>query len=399
MLTTDVLVIGAGLMGCATAYELASRGASVLVAERNAAPGRETTARSGAIIRAHYGVPELVQLANEANRRFLDFEAIYGGSAGYNECGYAVLVNEADTGTLRANIALHQSLGVNVALLVPESFAPFVPGLKVHDIALIAYEPRGGYADPALTVASLHAAAQRRGAQFFFDSPVLGARAKGNGWRVKLDNDQEVCCGQVVITTGNWSNATGQIFGLDLPVVPMRAQIAVVERASEYGGPMPVVSDLINLAYFRSDGATGMWVGSSDSADLQDYQPVPRGVKPIPHQEEADAASVHAAKSKAALRFKGIDAEDKGGIQRAFCGLYETTPDWQPIIDSFETVHVAVGFSGHGFKLSPVIGEDMALRVLGEPSPHPTGIFDLDRFAAGRPVKSKFSYERAKFLR
>ncbi len=58
--TTDVLVIGGGLMGCSTAYHLARQGVQVTLAERKSQPGQETTARSGAIIRAHYGVPELV---------------------------------------------------------------------------------------------------------------------------------------------------------------------------------------------------------------------------------------------------------------------------------------------------------------------------------------------------
>ena len=186
----------------------------------------------------------------------------------------------------------------------------------------------------------------------------------------------------------------GALFGIDLPVTAARAQIVVLERPASFEGVFPVVSDLINLAYFRADGETGMWVGSSDNADLQDYLPVPDG-----YDEGVGAKAIADARRKADLRFEGMSA-DKGGIQRAFSGLYETTPDWQPVIDSFGgSLHAAVGFSGHGFKLAPVVGEAMAARALGRPDPFDISLFTQARFAEERPIHSSYPYQRAKFLR
>jgi glycine/D-amino acid oxidase-like deaminating enzyme len=107
--TCDVLVIGGGLMGCASAYELSKRGLRVVVSEKNAAPGTETTARSGAIIRAHYGVPELVTLSLEANKRYANFQKTTGHDIGWTNCGYAVLVDVVDVRVLEANVAMHKS--------------------------------------------------------------------------------------------------------------------------------------------------------------------------------------------------------------------------------------------------------------------------------------------------
>ncbi len=138
-----------------------------------------------------------------------------------------------------------------------------------------------------------------------------------------------------------------------------------------------------------------MWVGSSDQADLQEALPAPEGF-----DENAGAQAVADARRKASARFLGMGAGDKGGVQRAFAGLYETTPDWQPIIDSFGgSLHAAVGFSGHGFKLSPVVGEIMACRALGSPDPFDVSLFALSRFADERPIRSSYPYQRAKFLR
>lgn len=394
--TTDVLVIGGGLMGCATAYYLAKSGAKTTLVERNSLPGLETTARSGAIIRAHYGVPALVTLALEANKRFARFDDEIGHPCGFVPSGYSVLVDEADAQNLKDITTMHQSLGVNAKLLTPTELKEIVPSLKIEDAALCAYEPEGGFASPPLTVTAYAAKAKEMGADLRFGSPVIAAaQTDGSGWQVTLGNGETISAGQVVLCTGNWSKPMGALFGLDLPVTPARAQIVVLERPEEFEGVFPVVSDLINLAYFRADGCTGMWVGSSDNADLQDYLTQPDGF-----DEGTGAKAVADARRKASLRFEGMEEGDKGGVQRSFSGLYETTPDWQPILDSFEgTLHVAVGFSGHGFKLAPVVGEAMAARALGQPDPFDISIFTQSRFAEERPIRSSYPYLRAKFLR
>ncbi len=393
--TTDVLVIGGGLMGCSTAYALARQGVKATLVERRPQPGQETTARSGAIIRAHYGVPELVTLALEANRRYARFADEVGQPCGFVPSGYSVLVDAADETTLRSAVAMHQSRGVNVSLLSPAELGAIIPAVKTEDAALAAWEPDGGYASPQMTVTAYATQAGRFGANLRFDCPVTAAVREGTGWRVTLGGGEAISAGQIVLCTGNWSRPVGSLFGLDLPVTPVRAQIVVLERPASFAGVFPVVSDLINLAYFRADGEGGMWVGSSDNADLAEALEQPDG-----YDEAAGTQAVQDARRKAALRFEGMDAGDKGGVQRAFSGLYETTTDWQPILDSFgDGLHAAVGFSGHGFKLAPVVGEAMAARVTGKPDPFDIALFTLSRFAEGRPIRSQHPYQRARFLR
>ena len=246
-----------------------------------------------------------------------------------------------------------------------------------------------------MTVAAYAARATDLGEDLRFECPMTAAAREGTGWRVTLGDGTAISAGQVVLCTGNWSRPVGALFGLNLPVTPVRAQIVVLERPASFTGVFPVVSDLINLAYFRADGASGMWVGSSDNADLAESLG-----RPDAYDEGAGAQAVSDARRKASLRFEGMDAGDKGGVQRAFAGLYETTTDWQPIMDSFgDGLHAAVGFSGHGFKLAPVVGEAMAARALGRPDPFDISLFTLSRFAEGQPIRSQHPYQRAKFLR
>jgi len=393
--TTDVLVIGGGLMGCSTAYHLALQGVRATLVERKSQPGQETTARSGAIIRAHYGVPALVSLALEANRRYARFAEDVGLPCNFTQSGYSVLVDAADEPNLREITAMHQSLGVSAQLISPDKLKELVPAVNINDAALAAWEPDGGYASPLMTIAAYTTQASRFGADLRYNATVTSAARDGSGWRVTFGDGKTVSAGRVVLCTGNWSQPVGALFGLDLPVTPVRAQIVVLERPASFSGVFPVVSDLINLAYFRADGESGMWVGSSDNADLREALAQPDG-----YDESTGAQAVSDARRKAGLRFDGMDDADKGDVQRAFSGLYETTPDWQPIMDSFgDGLHAAVGFSGHGFKLAPVVGEAMAARALGQPDPFDISLFTLSRFAEERPIRSSYPYQRAKFLR
>ena len=162
-------------------------------------------------------------------------------------------------------------------MISPGDLKAIVPAVKTDGVALVAWEPDGGYASPALTVAAYAGQAARLGADLRFDCPVMAAAPEAAGWRVTLGDGTTITAGQVVVCTGNWSQPVGALFGLDLPVTPVRAQIVVLERPASFAGVFPVVSDLINLAYFRADGAGGMWVGSSDSADLTEALAEPDG--------------------------------------------------------------------------------------------------------------------------
>ncbi len=187
------------------------------------------------------------------------------------------MVDAADEQNLRDITAMHQSLGVNASLLSPGEYQALVPAVKMNDIALAAYEPDGGYASPLMTIAAYTTQAGRFGANLRYDCAAVAAERDGLGWRVTFSDGEMVSASQVILCTGNWSRPVGALFGLDLPVTPVRAQIVVLERPASFSGVFPVVSDLINLAYFRADGENGMWVGSSDNADLKEALTQPDG--------------------------------------------------------------------------------------------------------------------------
>ena len=115
----DVVIVGGGIIGCATALELARKGASVAVLEKGALASG-STGKSSAIVRQHYSNEVTARMARWGLDVFHDFGERVGGDCGFVQCGFLVLVPAADAEGLRANVALQQGVGIDTRILTPE---------------------------------------------------------------------------------------------------------------------------------------------------------------------------------------------------------------------------------------------------------------------------------------
>ena len=148
--TTDVIVVGGGVNGTCIAYHLAQRGASVTLVEKdNIAAG--PTGLSCGIIRQHYSHPITASIALAALRFFENFEDLVGGDCDFRQTGYIFAAGPDTIDTLKANVALQQSLGINTSVISVEELRELVPGAAIDGIVGAAYEPESGYADPYST--------------------------------------------------------------------------------------------------------------------------------------------------------------------------------------------------------------------------------------------------------
>ena len=161
--TTDVLIIGAGIMGCATAYHLAQRGVGVKVVEK-ATVGAGGTGRSSAIIRQHYSNELTARMALYSLRVFQEWDDRVGGDVGFQQTGWVALADARNRAGLEANVKLQQGFGIRTSLISADELRELVPGLEADDVGAVAYEPESGYADPHLTVNAYAEAARRHGA-------------------------------------------------------------------------------------------------------------------------------------------------------------------------------------------------------------------------------------------
>lgn len=380
-----VVVVGGGLIGLSIARALTERGVGdVVVLERGGLAGGGTGKSSG-IVRAHYGVPSIAAMAW---RGVPLFEKL-ADAIGFRQVGYSVIVGEENEAALRANIDAHQALGVEAEMLDVDRLAAMWPMMHLDDVAAVGYEPRGGYADATQLALHFGQLARDRGARVRQHCPVARVLTSGDGVTgVELASGEVVAADTVIVAAGWWSAALLADVGVDFPVEGYRSELLVVDA----GVPLtdlPVVSDLISLQYCRIEGAGRFLVGNSDHGE-----PENRYVDPDAYSNIAGEAGIEKYAEKVLHRFPGFPDPS---VTHSYAGVYDVPPDWNPVIAPVgpEGLVLAAGFAGHGFKISPAVGDlvaDLVLEGDSTDSDIPAADFRLERFAEGAPLTSAHSY-------
>lgn len=372
-------------MGSATAFELAQRGLKVAVVEKSALASG-STGRSSAIVRQHYSNEVTARMARWGLDVFRDFDERVGGDSGFVNAGFMVMVPAEDIEGLRANVAMQQSVGIDTRILSPEEVTGLMPGVAASDLVAAAYEPDAGYADPHLTTTGFYEAAKRHGATFYFNREVTGIRFSGDR-AVGVDTASgPLDAAAVVNCAGPWGARVAAMAGLDVPVSPCRAQVAVFGRPETQREPHPVVLDFVHASYFRPETGGLTLVGLIDPSEADDV------VDPDRYPEHSDDAFDLLVGERWMRRCPGMEAAER---RRGYAGLYSITPDWHPIIDEVPegSGHfLCTGFSGHGFKLGPAVGRLTAELVTREAPTFDARLFRLSRFAEDDLVRGRYEY-------
>ncbi len=387
--TADVVVIGGGIMGASAAFRLAERGLKVTLVEKTFIAGG-STGKSSAIVRQHYSNEVTARMALHSLRVFQNFDEIVGGECGFVNTGFVVLASADQREGLAANVALQRSVGIDTRLLSPEELREIAPGLAGADAVVAAYEPEGGYADPAATTSSFAEAARRRGATIRQDTEVIGVNLHGGRVTGVVTQHGEIAAGAVVNAAGPWGARVARMAGVDLPIQPCRVQVAFFAPPPD-GKPAPrVFADFPNVTYFRPETGGLTLIGSVDPAEANHH------ADPDQYNERVDFDFVADMGARLAQRFPLMErGESRGG----YAAIYDITPDWHPVIDEVPPgsgFFVAAGHSGHGFKLGPAVGVMVAGLVTGQASAGlDPSLFRFARYAEGKPVRGRYEYSIA----
>jgi len=381
--TADVVIIGGGVMGCSMLYHLARLGVTrSLLLERDVL-GSGSTGRSQAICRMHYSNPVTSSLAWESLKVFANFEDAVGGTSGFVQTGYLVVADAADRPGLERNVAMQQELGIDTRVLSPADAAELAPMISVDDGEAMAWEPQSGYADSYQVTASYAKEAREMGAEIVMRNPAVEIRISGDRVQAVVTEQGVVETPVVVVAAGPWSRRFLSGMGIDLPLDTVRHQVATVTRPIDLLPRHPIVGDIAQSFSFRPEGIGLTLVGfGEDEADVETYN---QGV---------DMDDVADVMQRLIRRMPQMaDSYFRGG----WSGLFTITPDWHPIlgrVPGVEGLYCAVGFSGHGFKLSPAIGQGMAeLIVEGEARVVDLAPLRYSRFAEGDLLSSRYRYK------
>jgi len=375
----DVVVVGGGCMGASVAWHLATRGADVVLLEKGHLGGGQT-GHSGALVRRHYEHPVGIRLAHESLRFFETFRARTGHEAGFVRTGFTTGAREADVPALRKLVELQRENHVAADYVDPRRLKELEPGMRVDDLALGVYDERAGYADPVATTLGFAHAATEAGAEIHEGVEVRRvALAKGRVAGV-AGKRAEIRADKVVVAAGYGAQALAATAKVRLPIRYVRGEVAILRRTPDFGPPPRLHFDAYHNTYSRPDGQRDTLVGYLHT-NLRTAK-----AKPSPFDGTLREPTAKDLRDRLAARFPGLRrAQLRGG----WAGLYDVTPDRYPILGPCDApgLFLAVGFSGHGFKLSPAVGRLIAQSALeGEPDPIVRDLA-LRRFALRRRIE------------
>ena len=366
--TEEAVVIGAGIVGLSIALELAERGLSVLVLEREGVAAGATGVQPGGV-RQQFSTRVNCVLGRESLQVYRSLAERLGVpvDSTFDPCGYLFLAHGAERlEELQRTVALQHELGIPSRLVTPEEAAEIVPGLAIAGVHGGAYCSEDGYFDrPRAVVEAFADAARARGVRI----EIAEARAverDGGAFGIGLA-DRRVAAERVIVAAG-----------VDTPALLPELELPIETTAKHlfYSDPLPdgLLRPLVVSAE-RGFAAKQLADGRLLASDLT--------AAGDPGAARGDwLLRVHAVLGELLPRLAGT------AFPTVVSGEYDSTPDAQPIVGAVgpdDGLYVAAGFSGHGFMLAPAIGRRLADLVLGQRPDPDLASFALARFSGERP--------------
>jgi sarcosine oxidase, subunit beta len=383
----DVLIVGGGVIGTSIAFHLARRRPGRVLLLEKAYLGAGSSGKSGAIVRQHYSNRLTAGMAQKSLRVFEHFDDAVGGPPVFTHTGMVIVVNERDRAGLEANLALQRELGIDVRLVSAQVLADIDPNARLAEDEVAAFEAEAGYVEAVQVVASFAEAARREGADIRLGVEVKGIITEGDRVTGVDTNEGRYECGTLVLATGPWAAQLARSARSKLPVQACRTQVALFRRPPDFGRRGAVYGDFVQGIYFKPTHGDMVHAGSLAGEELQDP------VDPDHYNEAADGDWLPQVRQRLSRRYPAMH---RGYGRGGYGALYGITPDWHPILDrlpGLQGAYCAVGFSGHGFKMSPVVGDLMAeLIVEGQAKTLDITPLRLARFDENDPVKTPYGY-------
>jgi sarcosine oxidase subunit beta len=384
--TSDAIIIGAGVIGAATAFELCKRGYQTLNIDRLPGAGYGPTSSSCSIVRAHYSSWDGVAMAHEGFSywrdwpNYLEIDADEGEIATYMQSGTVLL--KSKTGHHEKVLEHYRDLGVEHEEWDTDTLKARIPYYDVHafwppsrpedpdffrkpeeELEGAIYTPGSGYVnDPQLATRDLQRAAEAKGGRFRFNTKIVEVRRSDGRVRgVTLDSGEEIDAPVVVNVAGPHSFVINRLAGVEetmnIKTRALRHEVHIVPAPPgiDYEHEGFHTSDGDQGIYFRPEAGNNILIGSEDppcdpQVWVDDAETFDRNVTRAQY-----AAQVY----RVARRIPTVEVPSQ---PRGLSDLYDVSDDWIPLYDrsDLDGFYMAVGTSGNQFKNAPVVGLLMA---------------------------------------
>jgi sarcosine oxidase subunit beta len=380
----DAIIVGAGIIGCSVAFELAKKGKKTLNIDKLGSSGHGSTSNSCAIIRLHYSTPDGVAMAREGYYYWLEWPQYLeikdpAGMARYVNTG-CLVIKTALNKNLKNVMASLDDMGVEYEELDQEGIKQklplldlqtYFPAKRLNDpqfgqptgdrIAGAIFVPESGYiTDPQLSTHNVQVAAEAKGAEFLFNAEVVDILQKdGRVAGVKLKDGSEVYAPVVVNVAGPHSYLINRMAGVEkgmkIKTRALRQEVCHVPAPEgiDYEKEGMIISDGDIGCYSRPEVGNHVLIGSEDpECDLREW------VDPDTFDRSfSDQWTTQAMREGQRIQGLPIPNQPQGVVD-----LYDVSDDWIPIYDKSDLpgYYMAIGTSGNQYKNAPVVGVLMA---------------------------------------
>ena len=325
-------------------------------------------------------------MARDSLEEYSRLEHWTGRAVGFQRCGVLTIAGPRTpemVERVRANVAMQRSIGIDTRIVDARELRTLVPGINIDERTIAAYEPGGGFCDPLLAVNAFADLARERGAITRTGLEVRRVIVE-RGRVVGIETDEgRVETSAVVLAAGPWTRRLLDPLGCNLPLEVVRPRQHFLDGPAEIASVVaahPVLLDLELGYYTRCEPSKARTrIGALEHAGDEKLE------DPDVLDEHVDAEFTRWARESLEQRMPVYRSRADQTPQAAW---YTLTPDSQPILgrlEGLEGLFIASGFSGHGFKLAPSVGEGLAQLVFGERlSAFDADFFSADRFRGGR---------------
>ena len=363
-------MIGGGVIGCSIAYHLARRGASVVVVERETL-GSQSTGRCAGGVRRQFSSGPNVEMQQLSVRLLAGLEAETGVDPEFRHIGYLFLLTDERTAAdFKALIPMwHEHDLTDSRWVDPAEIRELAPLVTGDDILGGTFCPSDGIASPHAVTSAYAGAGRKLGVKLLEGVTATGIVMDGSRIAGVKTTDGDFTTSHVFNCAGAWSREIGAMAGVDVPVDPYPRDIFVTDPMPGMRSH-PMTIDFATSFYFHPEG-DGLLFGMGKKGETPSFN------------TEVDWTVLDQMSEVIDRRAPRLGTS---GIQTAWAGLYEVTPDHQPIlgpVDGVEGFWCACGFSGHGFQQAPAVGHLLAQMYAGETLDVPLDIFAHRRFTTG----------------
>lgn len=370
----EAVIIGGGISGLSTAYNLAHMGCKDVVLLEKGSLYSGSSGRCAAAFRQTFGLEINCLLAKKSYEILVNLNGLldYDRDIELKQGGYLWLLRtDEEVELYKKNVQLQNSLGIKSRLITVEEALEIVPYLNPEGVKACTFHQKDGHVNPFQVSQAYAEAAKRLGVEINTFTEVTDIKLKNNHIAEVITNKGKITTNKVLNAAGAFAKDLGKMIGINLPLKPEKHQILATEPVEPLVDPMVICTDF----YCGQERYGDFLMGYADPNE----------------PEGTDVCSTWKFMQEIAKRVCNIlPILSNIRIVRQWAGSYTMTPDAAPILGSVPQVegfYLAVGFSGHGLMLGPVTGLLMAEHILGKETTIPIDKLDIGRFERGELMR------------